>query len=154
MARKQRASQRDPYGGGFEAGDLLPAFEKLKLAAADLPQVEPSAWCGTPALKVGKRSLCRVKDPDTVVLMCSLEEKEMLMAAAPSIYFETDHYKGWPAILARIHEIPLDELRHRLEQTWLRAAPKRLVKARLGGTHKRMSPHFGRDTVLRSSRPG
>ena len=44
----------------------------------------------------------RVKDADTVVLMCPLEEKEMLIEAAPEIYFETDHYKGWPAILVRV----------------------------------------------------
>jgi hypothetical protein len=109
--------------------DLTPAFEKLKQAAARLPEVEESLSYATPALRVGKKMLSRVKDPDTVVLMCPLEEKEMLMAAAPDIYFETDHYKGWPALLARIHEIPLDELSHRLEQTFLRTAPKKLVKA-------------------------
>ena len=46
--------------------------------------------------------------------MCPLEEKEMLIDAAPDIYFETDHYRGWPAILVRISEIDPDELRHRL----------------------------------------
>ena len=43
--------------------------------------------------------------PDTLVVTCPLEEKEMLMAAAPGIYFETDHYRGWPAVLVRIEEI-------------------------------------------------
>jgi hypothetical protein len=128
MARKQSASQRDPYGGGYDAADLVPAFEKLQAAAGGLPEVEAGTSYGTPALRVRKKSLCRVKDPDTVVLMCSLEEKEMLMAAAPGIYFETNHYKGWPAVLVRIHAIAPDELRHRLEQTWLRQAPKKLVK--------------------------
>ena len=128
MPEKSATSRHHARGGGFDPVDLSPAFEKLREAAAGLPEIESHLWYGTPALKVGKKSLCRVKDPDTVVLMMPLEEKEMLMAAAPDIYFETDHYKGWPALLARIHVIPLDELRHRLEQTWLRAAPKRLVR--------------------------
>src|SRR5690606_28848793 len=59
---------------------------------------------------------------------CPLEEKEMLIAAAPGIYFETDHYKGWPAVLVRLREIAPDELRHRLRKTWLAQAPKRLAK--------------------------
>lgn len=128
MARKQNASQPNPIRDGSAATDLLPAYEKLKAAAAGLPEVEESTSYGTPALKVGKKSFCRVKDADTIVLMCALEEKEMLMAAAPGIYFETDHYKGWPALLVRIHEIPADELRHRLEGAWSRMAPKKLVK--------------------------
>jgi hypothetical protein len=109
--------------------DLLPAFEKLRKAAQGLPEVEAGTSYGTPALKLGKKLLCRVKDGDTVVLFMPLEEKEMLLAAAPQIYFETDHYRGWPALLARIDVIPIDELAHRLEQTFLRVAPKRLVKA-------------------------
>jgi hypothetical protein len=47
----------------------------------------------------------RVKDADTLVLICLLEEKELLMEAAPHIYYETDHYKGWPAVLVRVATI-------------------------------------------------
>lgn len=68
--------------------------------AAQLPEVEDATSCGTPALKVRKKLLARVKDADTLVIMCPVEEKEMLIEAAPAIYFETDHYKGWPAVLA------------------------------------------------------
>jgi hypothetical protein len=80
------------------------------------------------SLKVRGKSLCRVKDPDTVVLMCPLEEKELLIAAAPEIYFETDHYKGWPAILVRIHAIPTAELALRLERAFAMQAPKAVLK--------------------------
>ncbi|MCT7374437.1 MmcQ/YjbR family DNA-binding protein [Chelativorans salis] len=105
------------------------AFERLRAAAAGLPEVEESTWFGTPSLKVRKKSLVRVKDAETVVLMCPLEEKEMLLSAAPEIFYETDHYRGWPAILIRIHHIAPDELRHRLERAWRMQAPKRLVAA-------------------------
>jgi hypothetical protein len=109
--------------------DLSSAFEKLRQAASGLPEVAETTSYGTPALKVGKKLLARIKDADTVVLMCPLDEKEMLLEAAPAIYFETDHYKGWPAILVRVHAIPPDELRHRLERIWIRQAQKALVKA-------------------------
>jgi hypothetical protein len=104
------------------------AFAKLKAAADGLPEVEESTSYGTPSLKVRKKSFCRIKDADTVVLMCPLEEKELLMEAAPELYYETDHYKGWPAVLVRIHMIPMDELRLRMRRAWTMYAPKKLAK--------------------------
>ena len=107
---------------------FAPAFAKLKAAAEGLPEVEEGTHYGTPSLKVRKKSLCRIKDADTVVVTCPLEEKELLLEAAPHLYFETDHYKGWPAILVRIHAVPLDELRLRLRRAWQSQAPKSLAK--------------------------
>lgn len=111
------------------ADDLSSAFDKLYAAAEGLPEVVEGTSYGTPSLQLRKKLLCRVKDADTVVVMCPLEEKEMLMEADPQLYFETAHYKGWPAMLVRIHEIPLDQLRTRLERAWLMRAPKSLAKA-------------------------
>lgn len=110
------------------ADDLSPAFDKLCRAAEGLPEVGEATWFNTPSLKVRGKSFCRVKDAVTVVLMCEMADKEMLMVSAPDIYFETDHYRGWPAILVRIHAIPLDELRLRLEKAWLIKAPKTLAR--------------------------
>jgi hypothetical protein len=105
-----------------------PAYRKLLAALDGLPEVVEATSYGYPSFKVGKKFLCRIKDADTLVMTCQLEEKEMLMAAAPDIYFETDHYKGWRAVLVRIDEIEADELRHRLRKAWLSQAPKRLAK--------------------------
>lgn len=111
------------------SGDTDWAFERLLEAARDLPDVVESVSYGTPCLKVRKKFLCRVKDADTAVLMCPLEEKEMLMAAAPDLFFETDHYKGWPAILVRLRRISDEELRHRMSIAWRMQAPRRLAAA-------------------------
>jgi hypothetical protein len=107
---------------------LLPAFGKLVSAAAGLPGIVEGTSYGTPSLQVGRKFLCRVKDPETIVLMCPLEEKEMLLEAAPDVYFETDHYRGWPAILVRIERIAPAELRHRLRRAYLMQAPAKLAK--------------------------
>ena len=104
------------------------AFARLKKAAAGLPEVEESAWFGTPSLKVRGKGFARVKDADTVVVMVALDEKEMLLEAAPELYFETPHYHGWPAMLVRIRAISDEELEHRLKAAWLLKAPKTLAR--------------------------
>ncbi|HVW54099.1 MAG TPA: hypothetical protein VHC00_00325 [Rhizobiaceae bacterium] len=76
----------------------------------------------------------RVKDAETAVLMCPLEEKGLLFESAPAIYFETDHYKGWPALLVRLGAISDEELRLRMEKAFRFKAPRKLVEAWEGGT--------------------
>lgn len=107
--------------------DLGAVFDRLRRAAEGLPEVEEGISYGTPSLKVRKKFLCRVKDADTAVVTCPLEEKEMLISDAPEIFFETDHYKGWPAILVRISHVSDEELRNRMRIAWRMQAPKRLV---------------------------
>jgi hypothetical protein len=102
-------------------------FARVRAAAAHLPEVEESTWYGTTALKVGGKGFARLKDADTLVVLCALDEKEMLLEADPKVYYETDHYKGWPAMLVRLKAISAPQLRHRLEQAWRLKAPKRLV---------------------------
>src|SRR5262245_51190889 len=102
-------------------------FARVRAAAAHLSEVEESTSHGTPSLKVRGKSFVRLKDADTLVVMCPLDEKEMLMEVDPKIYFETDHYKGWPAVLVRLKNISAAKLRHRLEQSWRFRAPKRLI---------------------------
>jgi hypothetical protein len=99
----------------------------MKLAAkANLAAVEESTSYGTPALKVAGKLLVRIKDDDTLVFRCTLEDKEMLMTAAPKIYFETDHYKGWPAVLVRLSKASDKDLTASLVRAWRLMAPKRL----------------------------
>lgn len=101
---------------------------RILAAVAGLPEISESPYYGYPAFKAGKKFLCRIKDADTLVVSCPLDEKEMLLSAAPDIYFETDHYKGWPAVLVRLAVVDDDELRHRLRKAWLSQAPKTLAK--------------------------
>jgi len=110
---------------------LAVPFKRVRKAAAalKLPEVEEATSYGTPSLTVRGKSFVRMKDKDTLVVLCPVEEKEMLMEAAPEIYFETDHYKGWPAVLVRLKVIKFTELKHRLKRAWRQKAPKRLTKS-------------------------
>lgn len=102
-------------------------FARVLAAAAHLPDVEQSTSYGTPALKVRGKLFARLKDAETLVVHSPPDEKEMLMEVDPKVYFETDHYKGWHAVLVRLNKISTSKLRHRLEQAWRHKAPKRLV---------------------------
>jgi hypothetical protein len=111
--------------------DLDKAFARVRKAADDagLSGIEEGTSHGALALRVQKKFFACMKDADTLVIHCPLEEKEMLKEAAPEIYWETDHYKGWPGILIRLAAISDAELRHRLEKAWRMRAGKRLVSA-------------------------
>ncbi len=93
-----------------------------------LPGIEEIAWWGRPSLAVKGKGFMGVKDEDTLVVRCALEEKEVLMEVAPEIYFETDHYKGWPAVLVRTPAISDAELAHCIARAWRLMAPKKLLK--------------------------
>jgi hypothetical protein len=112
------------------------AFARARAAAkaTKLPGIAEATSYGTPSLTVRGKLLLRVKDADTLVLRCTLEDKAMLIEAAPKIYFETDHYVGWPAVLVRLPAIGDAELVHRLEKAWHLQAPKKL-KAEYANAH-------------------
>jgi hypothetical protein len=104
-------------------------FERIvRLArAAGLAEVVTGTCYGTPALAVRGKAFARMKEAGILVVMCALEEKEMLIELAPDLYFETNHYKGWPAMLVRLGVISDRELTQRLIAAWRQKAPKRLA---------------------------
>ncbi len=93
--------------------------------ATKLPGIEQGTSHGTPSLTVRGKFMMRVKDADTFAFRCTMEEKTFLMEAVPSIYFETDHYVGWPVVLVRAAASDA-ELAHCVERAWRAQAPKKL----------------------------
>jgi len=83
----------------------------------------------SPCLRVKTRCFVRVwEDLETLVVHLDETEKEILLEARPDLYFQTDHYKGWPAVLMRLNLATRDALKERIEVAWRRSAPKRVVK--------------------------
>ncbi|WPE23458.1 MmcQ/YjbR family DNA-binding protein [Shinella zoogloeoides] len=103
---------------------------RLQRLCEDLPGVEAGTSYGTPALKAGGKLFVRVKDAGTLVLMAPMDEKERLIEMAPGTYYETDHYRGWPALLVRAAAIDDEDLRHRLAEAWHLKAPAKLRRMR------------------------
>jgi hypothetical protein len=104
-------------------------IEKL-LRKLKLPEVELSTSYRDPSFRLGKKVIITVKDASVAYLPCPLEMKEVLLEMAPEIYYQTDHYKGWPGLLLRLDAIGDEELGLRLEDSWRRAAPKALAATR------------------------
>ncbi len=125
---KAKPKTKTPAPAKVSVRDLSRDLKRVKglIAKAKLPGVEEAPSYGMPSLKVMGKFLARVREPDVLVVMCALEEKEFLMQNDPAVYFETDHYKGWPAVLVRLSKIGDAELTHRLQIAWRRQAPKKL----------------------------
>jgi hypothetical protein len=96
-----------------------------------LPGVEVSTSYGTPALKVKGKLLARLRpeDDSLVLLDVGFDERELLIEMEPETFHFTDHYKDYPAVLARLGPLTPERLMVHLERRWRHVAPKALVKA-------------------------
>lgn len=97
--------------------------------ALALPKVTEGTSYGQPALQVRGKTFVSLKEAGQMVLHCPLEQKELLLEMAPDIYWQTEHFKGWPALLVRLDVISDAKLSLRLTEAWRRRVPKRLAAA-------------------------
>lgn len=70
-------------------------------------------------------------DDVLIFRVADLDEKDLLLADDRGIYFTTPHFKGYPAVLARIPEVARldrEELADLVAEAWLTRAQKRLAK--------------------------
>jgi hypothetical protein len=47
------------------------------------------------------------------------------------VFFTTSHFDGYPAVLARLERLAIEELTELVTEAWLARAPKREVEAYL-----------------------
>jgi hypothetical protein len=105
-------------------------WEEIVRLARELPGVEEGTSYGTPALKVRGKGIARLREDGAVVFMLeSVDEQELLIELKPRLYYITDHYRGWPAVLASPSALRAGECRERLEEAWRLKAPGKLVEA-------------------------
>ena len=106
-------------------------FDEVRAICLALPAVEEGACYGTPAFKVAGKAFCRLReDGETLVLFnVPIEEREVICQADPEVYFFTDHYRDWPAVLARLPAAGPEHVKGYLERSWRKRAPKRVLKA-------------------------
>ena len=107
-----------------ETGEEALARLMRLVAYMQLPEVTEGTSYGKPALKVRGRNFVNLRDGETLVLHCPAEQKELLLTMAPEVYWETDHYRGWPALLVRLNSISEEELALRLSDAWRFRAPR------------------------------
>ncbi len=122
--RKTSAPRKRSKASGVTYADFVALAQRL-------PGVEESTSYGTPALKVKGKLLSRLRSEaeGAVALYCDFVDRELLMQAAPDVFFITDHYANYPMILIRLDKIRSDALPELLERAWKMRAPARLVQA-------------------------
>lgn len=93
-----------------------------------LPGVEQGYCYGTPALRVRKRFLARLKeDGESMAIKIAFADRDVLLELDPAAFYLTDHYRPYPAVLVRLKQVRRDMLERLLEQAWRQQAPKRLL---------------------------
>jgi hypothetical protein len=126
----------------------MPAWEDVRRLALALPETserlsrEKRQWRVKDKLFVWERPL-RPKEiealgadaPDGPILGARVEHvgaKEALIADDPRVYFTTEHFDGYAAILVRLDRIAPEDLEEVVTEAWLARAPPRLIKEYLG----------------------
>ena len=103
--------------------------------ACGYPGVSEGTSYGTRGWRVGKKFLMREKEKMDGVLVLgveSIDEQEFLIENEPDIFFITDHYRGYPALLVRVAKIDSKHLTGIIERAWRRGATKKLIAERDG----------------------
>jgi hypothetical protein len=91
-------------------------FDTVRNIGLALPGVEESTAYGVPALKInGKLLACvpanRSAEPGSLVVRVDPEDRAELLAAAPDVYYITDHYVDDSAVLVRLSRANPDIVR-------------------------------------------
>jgi hypothetical protein len=91
-------------------------FDTVRKIGLALPGVEESTAYGAPALKVrGKLLACvpthRSAEPSSLAVRVGFDDRAELLAAAPDVYYVTDHYLNYSAVLVRLSRVTPDVLR-------------------------------------------
>lgn len=123
----------------------MTTYAEVEEFVLTLPETTSSpSYGGAPALRVNKKLMARLRgemaddvddltgEPYGEVLMVGVAElgdKDALLGSDPRAYFTIPHYDGYPAVLVRLSLCDPDELRELLVEAWMRAAPKRALKA-------------------------
>lgn len=105
-------------------------YDEVRAFALALPLVADGTSYGYPCLKANGKFLTRLKeDGDSLVLPgVPFDEREMLIEAAPEVFYFTDHYRNYPTVLARLSAAEAGTVKSLLERHWRACLPKKVSR--------------------------
>jgi len=105
-------------------------FDDVRKIALLWPEVEDGTSYGTPALKVRKKMLARLKEDGDSLVMPGVpqDEREMLVESRPKVFYFTDHYRDYPMVLIRLSKARRATVEPLLRRHWRTLASKKVVK--------------------------
>ena len=106
-------------------------FDDVRKIALAWPGVEDGTSYGTPALKVRKKLLARLREDHDSLVMFGVpsDERDMLIESQPKIFYFTDHYRDYPMVLIRLSKAKRAIVEPLLRRRWRELASKSAVKA-------------------------
>jgi hypothetical protein len=111
---------------------------QLREIALSFPAASEGLSYGKPSFLVAGKFFTRLRsEDDSVVLVVgSIDERDMLLESDPDLFHITDHYRNYPAVLARVAFLDRATLHGMLERRWRAMASKKLVKELDGAAQK------------------
>jgi hypothetical protein len=105
-------------------------FDDVRRIALAWPEVEDDTSYGTPALKVRKKLLARLKEDGDSLVMPGVptDERDMLVENQPKLFYFTDHYKNYPMVLIRLSKAKRVVVEPLLRRQWRALASKAAVR--------------------------
>jgi hypothetical protein len=102
---------------------------QLKRIALSFPGVEEGTSYGAPSYLLAKKFFTRLRSEDNsiVLIVGSIDERDMLLESDPALFHITAHYRNYPAVLARLDRLNAEGLKAMLDRRWRMIAPKRLL---------------------------
>lgn len=104
--------------------------QQIRELALELPEVEEATSWGQPCFKVRGKTFAGLtsREKGAFWVKCDPDERPLLVASRPEVYYLTPHYEASPGyLLVRYQTAEVEDVRERLIDAWLLAAPKRLA---------------------------
>src|ERR1700712_5629206 len=101
-------------------------FDDIRKLALIWPEVGDGTSYGTPALKVRKKLLVRLKEDGDSLVMPGIppDERDMLVESQRKVFYFTDHYKDYPMVLIRLSQTRRATVEPLLRRQWRALASK------------------------------
>jgi hypothetical protein len=99
-------------------------LDDVREIVLSMPEVIETTAYGMPAFKAdGKRFAGQPVPradvhPNSLGIHVSFEERDRLIASQPDVYYVTEHFAPYPAVLARLSNMCRRELRELLAAAW------------------------------------
>jgi hypothetical protein len=102
-------------------------YADVREIALSMPEVEETTAYGMPAFKAGKKRFAGRPversdvQPNSLGLYMSFEDRDRHIASRPDVFYLTEHFAPYPAVLVRLDHITRAELREALGLAWRQA---------------------------------
>ena len=111
----------------------MKSWDDVLAFALALPDTELSTSYGRPAVKLrGKAFVYPGREAGSFCVATPMGEKELLMETDPDTFWESAHYRGWPAVLIRYDSADVERIERVIERAWWDRASKAQRSARGG----------------------